>query len=185
MSSRDESLILRIDPIPGSDVIRDLIVDHWALERKRESTRPWMVAATREGIQTPQGVIGSMEQSTALRIHSLANFDSAPLLHSSSDAVPYANGFLGPAVLASAWARRNDQEPPLRGLPRLIPLSAQRTELGQRLIYPRFSAETVIQNLYPRDYWRQGPKQSKTMLSTESWASMYGGIAGPSKAVVR
>ena len=108
VSSRDESLILRIDPIPGSDVIRDLIVDHWALERKRESTRPWMVAATREGIQTPQGVIGSMEQSTALRIHSLANFDSAPLLHSSSDAVPYANGFLGPAVLASAWARRND-----------------------------------------------------------------------------
>ena len=49
-----------------------------------------------------------MEESTALMIHSLADYDSAPLLHSSSDAVPYANGFLGPAVLASAWARRND-----------------------------------------------------------------------------
>ena len=108
VSSRDGSFILRIDPIPGSEVIRDLIVDHWALERKRESSRPWMVAATREGIQTPQGVIGSMEESTALMIHSLADYDSAPLLHSSSDAVPYANGFLGPAVLASAWARRND-----------------------------------------------------------------------------
>ena len=99
---------LRIDPIPGSEVIRDLIVDHWALERKRESSRPWMVAATREGIQTPQGVFGSMSQSTALKIHSLADYDSAPLLHSRSDAVPYANGFLGPAVLASTWARRND-----------------------------------------------------------------------------
>ena len=108
LSTRGGSAILRIDPIPGAEVIRDLIVDHWALERKRESSRPWMVAATREGIQTPQGVIGSMEQSTALRIHSLANFDSAPLLHSSSDAVPYANGFLGPAVLASSWAKRND-----------------------------------------------------------------------------
>jgi len=108
LSTRGGSAILRIDPIPGAEVIRDLIVDHWALERKRESSRPWMVAATREGIQTPQGVIGPMEQSTALRIHSLANFDSAPLLHSSSDAVPYANGFLGPAVLASSWAKRND-----------------------------------------------------------------------------
>ena len=108
VTSRGDSMKLRIDPIPGSEVIRDLIVDHWALERKRESSRPWMVAATREGIQTTQGVFGSMSQSTALRIHSLADYDSAPLLHSSSDAVPYANGFLGPAVLASTWARRND-----------------------------------------------------------------------------
>jgi len=108
VTSRGDSMKLRIDPIPGSEVIRDLIVDHWALERKRESSKPWMVAATREGIQTPQGVFGSMSQSTALRIHSLADYDSAPLLHSSSDAVPYANGFLGPAVLASTWARRND-----------------------------------------------------------------------------
>ena len=107
-SSREGSLRLRVDPIPGSDVIRDLIVDHWALERKRESSKPWMVAATREGIQTPQGVIGEMNQFTALRVHSLADYDSAPLLHSSSDAVPYANGFLGPAVLASSWARRSD-----------------------------------------------------------------------------
>ena len=108
VTSRGDSMKLRIDPIPGSEVIRDLIVDHWALERKRESSSPWMVAATREGIQTPQGVFGSMSQSTALKIHSLADYDSAPLLHSSSDAVPYANGFLGPAVLASTWARRND-----------------------------------------------------------------------------
>ena len=108
VTSRGDSLRLRIDPIPGSEVIRDLIVDHWALERKRESSKPWMVAATREGIQTPQAVFGSMGQSTALRIHLLADYDSAPLLHSSSDAVPYANGFLGPAVLASTWARRND-----------------------------------------------------------------------------
>ena len=108
VTSRGDSMKLRIDPIPGSEVIRDLIVDHWALERKRESSSPWMVAATREGIQTPQGVFGSMSQSTALKIHSLADYDSAPLLHSSSDAVPYANGYLGPAVLASTWARRND-----------------------------------------------------------------------------
>ena len=38
VTSRGDSLRLRIDPIPGSEVIRDLIVDHWALERKRESS---------------------------------------------------------------------------------------------------------------------------------------------------
>ena len=43
VTSRGDSMKLRIDPIPGSEVIRDLIVDHWALERKRESSRPWMV----------------------------------------------------------------------------------------------------------------------------------------------
>ena len=67
-----------------------------------------MVASTREGFQTSQGVMGTMKPATAARLHSLADFDSAPLLHASSDAVPYANGFLGPAVIASSWARRCD-----------------------------------------------------------------------------
>ena len=142
VTSRGDSLRLRIDPIPGSEVIRDLIVDHWALERKRESSKPWMVAATREGIQTPQGVFGSMGQSTALRIHSLADYDSAPLLHSSSDAVPYANGFLGPAVLASAWARRND--------PRTAPERA--TELDSILGSSNgIKAETDLVPIFRRD----------------------------------
>jgi flavodoxin/succinate dehydrogenase/fumarate reductase-like Fe-S protein len=107
-SPMGDSYRMKIEPIPGSEVIRDLVVDHWALERKRESSEPWMVASTREGFQTSQGVMGTMKPATAARLHSLADFDSAPLLHASSDAVPYANGFLGPAVIASSWARRCD-----------------------------------------------------------------------------
>ena len=107
-STRDDSSKINIDPIPGSEVIRDLVVDHWALERKRESSDPWMVASTREGFQTSQGVMGTMKPAVATRLHSLTDYDSAPLLHASSDAVPYANGFLGPAVIASSWARRCD-----------------------------------------------------------------------------
>ena len=107
-STREDSSKIKIDPIPGSEVIRDLVVDHWALERKRESSDPWMVASTREGFQTSQGVMGTMKPAVATRLHSLADYDSAPLLHASSDAVPYANGFLGPAVIASSWARRCD-----------------------------------------------------------------------------
>ena len=107
-STREDSSKIKIDPIPGSEVIRDLVVDHWALERKRESSDPWMVASSREGFQTSQGVMGTMKPAVATRLHSLADYDSAPLLHASSDAVPYANGFLGPAVIASSWARRCD-----------------------------------------------------------------------------
>ena len=35
---RDDSVSLRISPLPGFDVIRDLAVDPWSLERKREAS---------------------------------------------------------------------------------------------------------------------------------------------------
>jgi len=106
--TRDGVLSLRIDPLPGFEVIRDLVVDHWPMERRRESTEPWMVAATREGAATMQGAIGVMDPNVATALHSITDFSSAALLQASSDAVPHANGYLGPSVLASAWARRND-----------------------------------------------------------------------------
>ena len=105
---RDGTLRLRIDPLPGFEVIRDLVVDHWSMERRRESTKPWMVAATRGGASTMQGDIGLMEPNVATALHSITDFGSSALLQASSDAVPHANGYLGPAVLASVWARRND-----------------------------------------------------------------------------
>jgi len=106
--TRDGVLSLRVDPLPGFEVIRDLVVDHWPMERRRESTEPWMVAATREGAATMQGAIGVMDPNVATALHSITDFSSAALLQASSDAVPHANGYLGPSVIASAWARRND-----------------------------------------------------------------------------
>lgn len=106
---REGEISLRIEPLPGFEVIRDLAIDPWSLERKRESSDPWMVAATREGAHTPQGAImGTMDPAVAARIHSMRDFGSQNILHSSSDAVPHANGYLGPAVIASSWSRRND-----------------------------------------------------------------------------
>ncbi len=105
---RNESISLRIEPLSGFDVIRDLVIDPWSLERKRESSRPWFVAATREGESTPQGPIGTMEPGIATQLHSICDYQSQTLLHSSSDAVPHANGYLGPAVITSSWARRID-----------------------------------------------------------------------------
>ncbi len=106
--NRGIALEIRIEPLPGFDVVRDLVVDPWSLERKRESSDPWMVASTREGESTPQGPMGTMEPAIASYLHSISDFQSQILLHASSDAAPHANDYLGPAVLASAWARRND-----------------------------------------------------------------------------
>jgi len=106
--TREGGLRLRVEPLPAFDVIRDLIVDHWPLERARESSKPWMVAATREGAETSQGVMGTMEPSTADALHSSTDFCSAPLLHSCSDATPHSETYLGPAVLVRTWARIND-----------------------------------------------------------------------------
>ncbi|MBJ29725.1 MAG: hypothetical protein CMB61_06710 [Euryarchaeota archaeon] len=105
---RDDSVSLRISPLPGFDVIRDLAVDPWSLERKREESKPWMVAATREGAHTPQGAIGTMDPATASHIHTITDFQSHMIMHASSDAVPHANGYLGPCLIVSSWARRND-----------------------------------------------------------------------------
>ena len=105
---RGGALSLRVEPLPGFEVIRDLAIDPWSLERRREESHPWMVAATREGSHTPQGVMGTMDPSDASRIHSMRDFCSQNILHSSSDAVPHANGYLGPAVIASSWSRRKD-----------------------------------------------------------------------------
>ncbi len=105
---RDGAISLRIEPLAGFEVIRDLAIDPWSLERKRESSKPWMVAATREGEQTPQGTMGRMAPSEASRLHSICDFQSQNIMHASSDAVPHANGYLGPAVIVRSWARRND-----------------------------------------------------------------------------
>ncbi len=106
--TRDGGLRLRIEPLPAFDVLRDLVVDHWTLERKRESAKPWMVAATREGADTAQGVMGTMDPVTATSLHSMTDFSSAPLLHSCSDATPHSEEYLGPSVLVGTWARIHD-----------------------------------------------------------------------------
>lgn len=115
-SHRADSLQLRIEPLPAFDVVRDLVVDLWPMERSRESSQPWMIAATRAGANTSQGVIGTMEPSVADHLHSITDFCSAPLLHSSSDATPHSDEYMGPAVLARTWARINDPRSSARSI---------------------------------------------------------------------
>ena len=73
---RDGGISIKIEPLSGFEVIRDLVVDHWSLETKREASKPWMASATRKGLSTPQGAIGSMSPLVAseLQIRSKVQF---------------------------------------------------------------------------------------------------------------
>ena len=105
---RNGSISLRLEPLSGFEVIRDLAVDHWELESKRESTKPWMISATRQGLSTPQGALGAMSPLVASKLHSMMDIHSYPIIHASSDATSHSDSYYGPAIISQLWARRND-----------------------------------------------------------------------------
>ena len=105
---RNDGISIKIEPLNGFEVIRDLVVDHWALETKREMSKPWMATVTRKGLNTPQGALGSMTPLIASELHSITDIHSYPILHSSSDATSHSEEYLGPSILSHMWARRND-----------------------------------------------------------------------------
>ena len=82
---RDGGISIKIEPLSGFEVIRDLVVDHWALETKREISKPWMMSVTRKGLNTPQGAIGSMTPLIASELHSITDIHSYPILHQSNN----------------------------------------------------------------------------------------------------
>ncbi|MDG1542122.1 MAG: flavodoxin domain-containing protein [Candidatus Thalassarchaeaceae archaeon] len=112
---KDGESSLRIDPLSGFDVIRDLAVDHSDYQIHLANSKPWMHATTREGTKVSQGIIGTMDAVTAETLHSASDFPSGQLLHASSDTVPHNRSYIGPAVIARLWARYNDPRTSQKG----------------------------------------------------------------------
>jgi hypothetical protein len=52
--------------------------------------------------------MGTMSQSTASYLHSIKNFPSFPLLHACSDSTPFSENYIGPSLVVTSWARKND-----------------------------------------------------------------------------
>ena len=135
---RNGGISINIEPLNGFEVIRDLIVEHWDLESKRESSKPWMISATRQGLNTPQGALGSMSPLVASKLHSMMDIHSYPIIHASSDATAYSDDYYGPAIIVQSWARRND--------PRTAP--SKKKEIEQLLDSPSgIKAETDFSSI--------------------------------------
>lgn len=100
---------LKVEPLPGYPVIRDLIVDYSAFESNRSNSKPWLRADPREGATLLNGSpMGTMDSPTAAMLHAMTDVSSYQLLHAMSDTVPFNAAYQGPAVLLQHWTRSLD-----------------------------------------------------------------------------
>ena len=104
-----DSLTMSIEPLPGHDVIRDLVVATDSFENRSLSAKSWARTADRVGHRTMQGVVmGTMDISTSVNLRGVAAMSSPQLAQSWSDSLPYDGKYLGPAVCAQLWRRYLD-----------------------------------------------------------------------------
>ena len=101
--------VLKIEPLPGYPVIRDLIVDYSSFEHQRSSAKPWMRADPRDGHTLLNGsAMGTMGISTSTTLHAMTDIVSYQLLQSMSDTFAYDSDYKGPGVLLQQWTRSID-----------------------------------------------------------------------------
>ena len=174
-NGRPGPVMLTIEPLPGYDVLRDLCVDFDSLLKKRESASVWHVSKTREAVKSEQGIaIGPMDASKAVELHAMSNHAGPQVIHACSDAVAYADTYLGPSVCLDLWARRCD---PRTSDKRINAIDA--TLAGTDTIL----AETDI-----APFGRQplaGRDIQAAMASMDVMGSTCGGTHGLSRAAVR
>jgi len=97
---------MKIEPLSGYPVIRDLIVDYSRFEENRMKAKPWMQSSPREGEYLLNGMaVGTMSKEEALKIHASSDVKSYYLLHSMSDTVTYDSKYEGPGVHLQRWNR--------------------------------------------------------------------------------
>jgi len=100
---------IKIEPIPGYPVIRDLMVDYSKFEENRMKAKPWMSSSPREGEYLINGVaVGVMDSGEAVKLHSISDIRSYHLVHSMSDTVAYDSKYEGPGVHLQRWNRIMD-----------------------------------------------------------------------------
>ena len=105
----NEGGVLKVEPLPGYPVIRDLVVDYSSFESARSDAKPWMKADPREGYSLLNGSpIGTMEPATATTLHAMSDVVSYQLLQSMSDTFAYDSEYMGPGVLLQQWTRNID-----------------------------------------------------------------------------
>lgn len=97
---------MKIEPLSGYPVIRDLMVDYSRFEENRMKAKPWMQSSPREGEYLLNGMaVGTMSKEEALKIHASSDVKSYYLLHSMSDTVAYDSKYEGPGIHLQRWNR--------------------------------------------------------------------------------
>ena len=97
---------LKVEPLSGYPVIRDLMVDYSRFEENRMKAKPWMQSDPREGEYLLNGMaVGTMSKEEALKLHASSDVKSYYLLHAMSDTVAYDAKYEGPGIHLQRWNR--------------------------------------------------------------------------------
>ena len=100
---------LRVEPLPGFPILRDLIVDTRRFEENRAKANPWIQADPREGERLISGkAVGVLASETALSLHKMNPVSSHLLAHGMSDTVDFDSAYAGPGIHLQLWVRIND-----------------------------------------------------------------------------
>ena len=97
---------VRIEPLPGHPVVRDLVVDTSRYEGHRSRAEPWMRTDPREGEHLPSGqAMGTMDSAAATALHQAGDVLSFQLIQAMSDTLPHDQHYEGPGVHFQQWLR--------------------------------------------------------------------------------
>ena len=100
---------LTIEPLPGYEVLKDLMVSYERYDVARAESKPWMVADPRQGEKLPNGSpMGVMSSDEATYLHSLADVGSLQLVNSMSDTYDINDEYNGPGIALQRWVRSQD-----------------------------------------------------------------------------
>mgnify|MGYP001174403269 CR=1 FL=1 len=100
---------LTIEPIPGYDVLKDLMVSYDRYDNERANSKPWMAADPRQGEKLVSGApMGVMTSSEATNLHTLADVGSLQLVNAMSDTYDVDDEYSGPGIALQRWVRSQD-----------------------------------------------------------------------------
>ena len=100
---------LTIEPLPGYEVLKDLMVSYDRYEIARAKSNPWLVADPRQGEKLPNGApMGVMSSDEATFLHSLADVGSLQLVNSMSDTFDINDNYCGSGIALQRWVRSQD-----------------------------------------------------------------------------
>ena len=100
---------LTIEPLPGYEVVKDLMVSYDRYDYDRANSKPWLVADPRQGERLASGApIGVMTSAEATSLHTLADVGSLQLVNAMSDTYDVDDKYSGPGLALQRWVRSQD-----------------------------------------------------------------------------
>ena len=100
---------LTVEPVPGYDVLKDLMVSYDRYDIARADSKPWLVADPRQGERLASGAaMGVMASADATSLHALADVGSLQLVNAMSDTYDVDDVYSGPGIALQRWVRSQD-----------------------------------------------------------------------------